>query len=151
MFLRVLKTLLILLAFPLQHVFAQASPTSTKNSRVLTKEFYASGKIKSITITKIRYPRNIDLFNFYKKTITIRTEYDSISSNKINHSKRITKVGIGGKHCYEYYYRRIDYNQEGKRLRFEKSHCDKNRNKYIIYVNGKKDFIHIERPRKRKR
>lgn len=150
--LRVLKTLILLLAFPLQHVSAQmASDAGHKNSGSVSREFYANGKIKSVTKTKIRFPRNIDLFNFYKKTIVIRTEYDSVSSNKMMFSKQITKVGIGGKHCHEYFYKRIDYNQEGKRLRFEKAHCDKMRNKYIVYVNGKKNFIHIERPRKKNR
>src|SRR6185436_1571742 len=110
--LRVLKTLLLLLAFPLQHVYAQDAPASVTNKHFVKKEYYANGKIKSVTKTKVKYPRNIDLFNFYKKTIVVRTEYDSISSNKINHSKRITKVGIGGKHCYEYFYKNIEYNQE---------------------------------------
>src|ERR1044072_7109204 len=139
--LRVLKPLLLLLAFPLQHLVAQTSISDHSNKHFVTKEFYANGKLKSITKTKVQYPRNIDLFNFYKKTTVTRIEYDSVSTNKINLSRRITKVGVGGKHCYEYFYRRIDYDARGKRVRFEKTHCDKNRNKYIVYVNEKKDLI----------
>ena len=142
---------LIILALPLHSIYGQNVSDESTNRNSQTKEYYSNGKIKSITKTKIKYPRNIDLFNFYKKTIVVQTVYDSILSNKITYVKRITKVGVGGKHCYEYFVKRIDYDQNGKRKKFEKGHCDKNRYKYILYVNGKKDFIHIERPRKKNR
>ncbi len=114
------------------------------------KEFFANGKVKSVTVVKISTPRHIDLFNFYKKTKVERTEFDSITGNCISHTVRITKVGIGGKHCHELYYKRADFDRNGKRTRFEKSSCDRNKRKYIDYVNGKRTFVHIEKRRKRK-
>ncbi|HET6990861.1 MAG TPA: hypothetical protein VFJ43_06030 [Bacteroidia bacterium] len=141
----VLKFLFALLtvAFSLQDMHAAVR-------RSVAKEFYANGKLKSLTITKVRTPRNIDLFNFYKETKIIRTEFDSITGNKTMHSVRVTKVGIGGKHCYEYSSRLIDYDANEKRKYFEKSKCDKHKFMYKDYVDGKVSFIHIERKRRRK-
>ncbi len=135
--------LLIILAFPLQQLYAGVQRTEAK-------EFYANGKIKSVTITKVRTPRNIDLFNFYKETKVIRTVFDSISGNKKMHSVRITKVGIGGKHCYEYSSLKIDYDENGKRKYFEESKCDKHYFMFKNYVDGKVTFIHIDKKRRRK-
>jgi hypothetical protein len=117
--------------------------------RFEAKEFYTNGKIKSVTITRVSTPRNIDLFNFYKETKIVKTEYDSITGNKIMHSVRITKVGIGGKHCYEYSSKLINYDANERRQYFEKSKCDKHKFMYKNYVNGKVSFIHIERKRRR--
>ena len=147
------KTLLLLLilAFPLHHLFAQDSLRRIVKNPIISKEFYKNGNLKSVTKIKTQVPRNSDLFNYYKKTKVVRTVYDSITGRKKMFSVRITKAGVGGKHCYEYFYKKIDYDDTGKRTRFEKSSCDKNRYKFIIYKNWKKDFIHIERKRVRKR
>lgn len=114
------------------------------------KEYFANGNVKSITVTRVKTPRNIDLFNLYKETKVIRDEYDSLNGRKIMHSERTTKIGMGGKHCYEYSSLRIDYDKNGKRKRYEKAKCDKH---YYIckdYVNGKVSFIHIEKRRRKK-
>ena len=145
-----LKTLLFLLAFPLL-VVAQNPAREKPGNPFIKKEFYANGKLKRVTKTKVKTPRNIDLFNFFKKTTVITSEYDSLTSKKILYSKRVTKVGIGGKHCYEYFFKCINYNSTGTRIRFEKSHCDKNRSMYKEYTNGKVSFIHKEKVKRRKR
>lgn len=135
--------LLITLAFPLQEMHAGIHRTEVK-------EYFANGKIKSVTITKVRTPRIIDLFNFYKETKVIRTEFDSISGNKTFHSVRITKVGMGGQHCYEKYSLKITYDENRKRKYYEESKCDKHYLMYKNYVDGKVIFIHIEKKRKRR-
>ncbi len=145
-----LLLLLLTLALPLQVMYAQTRSNSSR-SPVERKEYFANGKVKSVTVTKVKTPRNIDLFNLYKQTKVIRTEYDSLSGNKIMHSERTTKIGMGGKHCYEYSSLRIDYDENGKRKRYERAKCDKH---YYIckdYVNGKVSFIHIEKKRRRRR
>ena len=152
MFLRsnFLLLLILTLALPLQVMYAQTRSKPSK-SPMERKEYFANGKVKSITVTKIKTPRNVDLFNLYKQTKVIRTEYDSLSGNKKMHSERTTKIGVGGKHCYEYSSLRIEYDANGKRKRYERSKCDKH---YYIckdYVNGKVAFIHIEKKRRKKR
>ena|ERR1041385_6284288 len=144
------KTLFLLLAFPLL-VVAQNTTVEKPGNPFIKKEFYSNGKLKRVTKTKVKTPRNIDLFKFFKKTTVIINEYDSITSEKILYSKRITKVGIGGKHCYEYFFKCLTYSSTGKRIRFEKSHCDKNRYMYKEYTNGKVSFIHKEKVKRRKR
>lgn len=134
---------MITMAFSLQEIHASIRRTETK-------EYYANGKIKSVTITRIKTPRNIDLFNFYKETKVNRTEFDSINGNKKMHSVRITKVGMAVRHCYEYLSKKIDFDENGKRKRFEKSRCDKNYFIFKDYTNGKVTFIHIEKKRRRK-
>jgi hypothetical protein len=146
----VLKFLFLILAFPLL-VSAQNNARPTGANPYVKKEYYANGKLKRITKTKVKVPRNIDLYNYFKKTTVTIHEYDSITSNKIFYSKRVTKVGIGGRHCYEYFFKTISYKPNGDRIRFEKSHCDKNKSMYKTYTNGKVDFIHIEKSKRRKR
>jgi hypothetical protein len=141
--------LIIIAALPLHGLFARThSATDTQRPAAKT-EYFANGNVKSVTVVKVKTPRNIDLFNFYKKTKIIRTEFDSLSGAKIAHSVRVTKVGVGGKHCYEYSSVQINYDENGKRKSYEKSKCDKN---YYIrkdYVNGKVSFIHVEKGHRR--
>jgi hypothetical protein len=135
--------LLFTLAFPLQELHAAIH-------RYELKEFYADGRIKSVTITKVTTPRNIDLFNFYKETKVIKTVYDSATGNKVMHSVRITKVGVGGKHCYEYSSRFTNYDKNGLKTYSEKGKCDKHKYEYIWYEKGKVSFIHKEKKRRRR-
>ncbi|CAN5765006.1 hypothetical protein BH11BAC7_BH11BAC7_13500 [soil metagenome] len=141
--------LFLTLAFPLHEINAQTRRAPSK-SPMERKEYFANGNVKSVTVTKVKTPRNIDLFNLYKETKVIRTEFDSLSGRRIMHTERTTKIGMGGKHCYEYSSLRIDYDENGKRKRYEKSKCDKH---YFIskdYVNGKVTFVHIEKKRRKK-
>ena len=143
--------LLCIMALPLQVMYARTPGISGSREPLERTEYFANGNVKSITVTKVKTPRNIDLFNLYKETKVIRTEFDSLTGNKIMHTVRVTKIGMGGKHCYEYSSLRIDYDENGKRKRYERSKCDKH---YYIrkdYVNGKVSFIHIEKKRRRKR
>lgn len=142
--------LLLTMALPLQVIFAQTRSVSVKTP-LERKEYFANGNVKSVTVTKVKTPRNIDLFNLYKETKVIRTEFDSLSGRKIMHSERTTKIGMGGKHCYEYSSLRIDYDENGKRKRYVKSKCDKHHYISKDYVNGKVTFTHIEKKRRKKR
>jgi hypothetical protein len=148
---KILSFLLITaLALPLQVMHAQPRSAVTAKQPLERKEYFANGNVKSITVTKVKTPRNIDLFNLYKETKVIRTEFDSLTGNKILHTVRVTKIGMGGKHCYEYSSLRIDYDENGKRKRYERSKCDKH---YYIrkdYVDGKVSFIHIEKKRRKR-
>ena len=149
--LRPFLLLFLFVAFPLHHLCAQGGNVHSKPGPLTVKETYGNGKIKSITVseTKVK-PFNKDLFNVYKTTKVVRTEFDSISGNKTSHSVRMTKIGVGGKHCYEYFYKRTDYDAQGRRKHFEKSKCDKHKYRYKDYENGKVIFIHIEKKRRRK-
>ncbi len=139
---------LLLLALPLLELKAG---TYTKIAPVEKKEFFANGNVKSVTVIKISTPRNIDLFNFYKETKIIKTEFDSATGRKILHTVRVTKVGIGGRHCYEYSSKIIKYELNGDRSYFERSKCDKNYFMYKNYINGKVSFTHIEKRSRRRR
>lgn len=147
---RAILLLLLTLALPLQDIHARTNWVKPSRSPSQKTEYFANGNVKSVTVIKIKTPRNIDLFNFYKETKIIRTEFDSLTGRKIMHSVRVTKVGIGGKHCYEYSNKRIDYDENGKRRRYEKSKCDKHYYMYKNYVNGKVSFIHVEKKRRRR-
>jgi hypothetical protein len=147
---KLLPLLLLTLALPLQDSYARTTGVRARKAPFESKEYFANGNVKSVTVTKVKTPRNIDLFNFYKETKVIRTEFDSLTGRKIMHSVRVTKVGIGGKHCYEYSSLRIDYDENGKRKRYEKSKCDKHYFMYKEYVDGKVSFIHIEKKRRRR-
>lgn len=136
-------------ALPLHGLWAKENSATDTQRPAAKTEYFANGNVKSVTVVKVKTPRNIDLFNFYKQTKIIRTEFDSISGRKILHTVRTTKVGIGGKHCYEYSSIRIEYDENGNRKQYEKSKCDKN---YYIrkeYVNGKLNFTHIEKGHRR--
>lgn len=146
-----LPLFLLILALPLQDSYAQTRSVKPSKAPLEKKEYFANGKVKSVTVTKVKTPRNIDLFNLYKETKVIRTEFDSLTGKKLMHSERTTKIGMGGKHCYEYSSLKITYDENGKRRRYERSKCDKH---YYIrkdYVNGKVSFVHIEKKRRRKR
>jgi hypothetical protein len=148
---KLLLLLLLTLALPLQESYAQARNAKPSKAPLERKEYFANGNVKSVTVTKVKTPRNIDLFNLYKETKVIRTEFDSLTGRKIMHSERTTKIGMGGKHCYEYSSLKVVYDENGKRKRYEKSKCDK---RYYIrkdYVNGKVSFVHIDKKRRRKR
>ncbi|MBI3510066.1 MAG: hypothetical protein HY064_05345 [Bacteroidetes bacterium] len=122
----------------------------TRTRRHVVREKYANGNTKTITKTKVTTNLYVDLFNFYKKTTVICTEFDSITGKRIKHTERITKNGMSGKHCYEIYYQQIDYDKDGNRVHFEETWCDKRRNHTIEYENGKAVFIHIEKRRRRR-
>ena len=130
-------------------VFSFHCSCATVNKTVL-KEFYKNGKLKSLTIVKVKTPKNIDLFTFYKETKIMRTDFDSISGFRLKYTERYTKVGFGGRHCYEIEAIQILYDVAGKRNFYEKSKCDKHQYEYRKYINGKLVFIHIEKKRKRK-
>lgn len=117
--------------------------------RTIKKEYYANGKLKAVTKVRVTVPRNIDPFNFYKKTRIERGEYDSISGRISKATVKITMVGHSGKRCYEVYYKQIDYDSEGNRIKFEKSRCDKSKSKIIDYENGKKSFVRIQKRRRK--
>ncbi|CAN5242551.1 hypothetical protein BH09BAC5_BH09BAC5_02800 [soil metagenome] len=140
----------LLLALPLQLLLAINSTYSENKDPRQQTEYFANGNVKRITITKVKTPRNIDLFNLYKQTKVISTEFDSITGKVIMHSRRITKIGVGGKHCYEISSLKIDYDVDGNRKHYEYAKCDKHY--YIVkeYQNGKVAFTHIEKKRIRR-
>lgn len=137
------RTGLVWLFFLLPCVSLYAGRTKTVN-----KEYYANGRIKAVVITVVTTPRNADIFNYYKKTKISRTEFDSIISRKVKETIRITKLGKGGRPCYEVFYKEVDYDKNGKRTHFQKSDCDKSKDKIKEYKNGKVVFIHEKRRRK---
>lgn len=116
--------------------------------KTINKEYYTNGNIKAVTTVRVTVPRNIDPFNFYKKTRTERTEFDSISGRKTKETVRTTMVGNSGRRCYEVYYKQIDYDASGNRIRFQKSSCDKSKSKIKEYENGKLTFIRIQKRRR---
>lgn len=116
--------------------------------QTVNKEYYTNGKLKAITKTRVTVPRNIDPFNFYKKTRIERHEFDSISGNLRKETVRTTMVGHSGKRCYEVYYKQIDYDDSGNRIKFQKSSCDKSKTKIKEYENGKITFIRIQKRRR---
>lgn len=77
----------------------------------------------------------------------MRTDFDSISGFRLKYTERYTKVGFGGRHCYEIEALQILYDAAGKRNFYEKSKCDKHQYEYRKYINGKLVFIHIENER----
>lgn len=121
---------------------------SAHASKTISKEYYANGKLKSVTKTRVTVPRNIDPFNFYKRTKTERVDFDSATGRRIRETTKITMVGNSGRRCYEVYLRQIDYDLAGNRVRFEKSKCDKSKSKVKEYQNGKVAFIRKQKRRR---
>jgi hypothetical protein len=117
-------------------------------TKTVSKEYFLNGRIKAITIVVITMPRNIDLFNFYKKTKVSRTEFDSLTSRKVRETVRITKLGHGGKPCYEIYFKQIDYDENGKRTRFQEFTCDKKKTKVKEYSDGEVIHVRIQKRRR---
>ena len=117
-------------------------------TKTISKEYYANGRIKAVIVTVVTIPPHPDIFNYFKKTKISRTEFDSLLSRKVKETVRITKLGKGGRPCYEYYYREIDYDKNGNRTHYEKSDCDKSKEIVKEYENGKVIFIHEKRRRK---
>lgn len=120
-------------------------PLIAGKTKTVQKEYYTNGNIRAVIITVVTTPMHADLFNFYKQTKILRTEFDSVISRKTKETVRITKLGRGGKPCYEIYYKEIDYDKNGRRTHYEKSHCDKGRSKIKEYENGEVSFISIQR------
>jgi hypothetical protein len=128
--------------------FLISIPVFAGKIRTVNKEYYPNGNLKAVTITIVTTPNHADLFNYYKKTKVTRTEFDSVITRKSLETVRITKLGRGGRPCYEYYYKKINYDKNGKRTRFEVTDCDKSKYKVKEYTNGKVSFVRKQKRRR---
>ncbi|HTL81061.1 MAG TPA: hypothetical protein VL651_05125 [Bacteroidia bacterium] len=138
-------TLSILLLFFVFNLCAQS-----RTHRTVTVVKAGNGVIKSRTVTKVTTNFYVDLFNYYKKT-TVRTMmFDSITGKKVSYTKRITRNGMGGHHCYEMYCHVILFDTKGKKTRDEETWCDKGARKLREYEHGKCVFETVERKRRKK-
>ncbi|MGL4595991.1 MAG: hypothetical protein ACRCYO_00590 [Bacteroidia bacterium] len=122
-----------------------AHAQTTRTRRAIEKEYWPNGNIKFVTVTKTTTGKYVDLFNYYKKTNVKRTEFNE-QGIKIRKTVRVTKLGRGGKPCYEIFSSQTDYDEQGNKTRYEESQCDKNKSKLKVYQNGKLIFVRIHKP-----
>ncbi len=118
---------------------------TTRTRREIQKTYWPNGTIKTVTVIKTTTGKYVDLFNYYKKTHVKQTDFNE-QGIKTRKTVRITKLGRGGKPCYEIYSSQTDYDEQGKITRYEESQCDKNKTKLKVYQNGKLIFVRIHKP-----
>lgn len=96
----------------------------TKSHRTTTQEFYPDGKVMRVIKTKTTTNLNIDLYNYYKRTLTRTTEFYPNGKVK-SFQKKIRKLGTSGKPCYEVLDLLKEFSETGT-LKFKKIiKCDK--------------------------
>lgn len=117
--------------------------------REVTKSFYANGALAKTVIVKTSTTRNVDPYNYYKKTRTTVITFDSITGLQQERYYRVTKLGRDGKHCYELYASVTTYDQQGRKRKVEIRKCDKSYRKIEEYLEGKLVFVRIFKTRKR--
>jgi hypothetical protein len=118
---------------------------TTRTRREIQKTYWPNGTIKTVTVIKTTTGKYVDLFNFYKKTNVKQTDF-SEQGIKTRKTVRVTKLGRGGKPCYEIFSSQTDYDERGNKTRYEESQCDKNKTKLKVYQNGKLIFVRIHKP-----
>lgn len=139
-----MRVLLIISLF--LSVSLAAQTTRRKEQHI---DYYPDGRtVKRVTVIVTKRNTFVDLYNYYKQTTTIITEF-SLQGNKTEQTKRITKLGNTGKPCYELYYRQTLYDPKGRRTRYEKYECDKRLSVQKEYEEGKVVFIREHRRKKR--
>jgi hypothetical protein len=117
--------------------------------REVSNSFYANGALAKTVIVKTSTTRNIDPYNYYKKTRATIITFDSITGMQQERIYRVTKLGRDGKHCYELYACTTTYDQQGRKRRVEIRKCDKSYTKTEDYQDGKLVFVRIFKTRKR--
>ncbi|HLG03312.1 MAG TPA: hypothetical protein VI731_06930 [Bacteroidia bacterium] len=117
-------------------------------SKTIQKEFFLNGNVKSITVTTVTMPKRVDLFSFYKKTKISRIDFDSLTGYKLRETCRITKAGHSDRHCYELYFREVEYDQYGNRVRYQEFFCDKGKGKVKEYRDGELVKVIVQKRRR---
>lgn len=117
--------------------------------REVTNSYYANGALAKTVVVKTSTTRNIDPYNYYKKTRTTVITFDSITGLQQERQYRVTKLGRDGKHCYELYSSVTTYDQQGRKRKVEVRKCDKSYTKTEEYLDGKLVFVRIFKTRKR--
>jgi hypothetical protein len=118
-------------------------------TRSIDKLFFVNGNVRALIITETIIPWHSDFYSYYKETRVFRTEFDSLTGRRVKETVRYTKLGRGGRHCYEILYKETRYDLAGNKTHFEKQKCDKYKSKTIEYTGGKKTSVIIHKPRRR--